>query len=276
MDKRIIFSNNGTLEDFSIELNKYESGNKTMEFVAAEDKLYIGSRLPFNSFFIKMSTANTNASTMSVDYWDGSEWQATSDLLDETAGLTQDGHVTFFPDLDESWLMEHTNYGGQTITGLSDVVIYNLYWARISFSADFSANTAVSFVGDLFCNDDDIYTEYPDFRSSNVLTSFESGKTDWEEQRVRASKLLVRDLIDKGIITDGSQILNRRDYTEACVMRTAELIFRSFGDDFTDQKLEARKEYSNRLSKKIHRVDLNKNAIEDRYEMKNKTGYLSR
>ena len=276
MEKRVIFSDDATLVDFSVNANKYESGTDPMVFVSADDYLYIGSRQPFNSAFFKMGVANTNASTMSVSYWDGDNWVAMVDILDETVGLTADGNVTWYPDLDTSWHREHTNYNGETITGLSSVVIYNQYWVRIGFSADFSAGTTLRFVGNIFCDDDDIYSEFPDFRQTQVLTSFEAGKTDWEEQRVKASTMLVQDLISKKIIDGSGQILNRADYAEACVMKTAEVIFRTFGDDFVDQKMEARKEYNARLTKRVHRVDLNNNAIEDGKESKNETGFLNR
>ena len=276
MEKRIIFSDNGTLNDYSVALNKYEASTENFVLVAAEDYLFVGSRFPFNSLFFKMGTVNSNSSTMSVHYWDGDEWQAVVNIIDETEGLTQDGNVTFYPDLDENWMREHTNYNGETITGLSGITIYNQYWIRISFSADLSAGTTLRYIGNIFCNDDDIYSEYPDFRSPNVLTSFKSGKTDWEEQRYKASRILIQDLVDKKIITEGGQILNRSDYAEACVSKTAEIIYNSFGDDFKDQKLEAHKEYNARLSKRVHRVDLNGNALEDISESRNETGFLNR
>lgn len=276
MEKRIVFSDNGTLSDYSVNLNNYQSGTSALVMVAAEDYLYIGSRHPFNSVFIKMGTANTNSASLTVNYWDGDNWRAVVDTIDETSGLTDSGHVTWTPDLDYSWSKEHTNHNGETITGLSDVVIYSQYWVRIKASADFSAGTTISYVGDLFCNDDDLEAEFPDFGLSATKTSFESGKTDWEEQRIIASRIMVQDLVDKGIIKGSENILNRRDYREASVMKTAEIIFRSFGDDFIDQKTQARDEYQSRLKKRIHRVDLNSNATEDDYEGVNETGFLSR
>lgn len=276
MEKRIIHSDNGTLRDLSVNLNKYEAGSEVVELVSSEDFIYIGSRLPFNGLFFKFDVQNATPSTPTVSYWDGDVWKSTVNILDETAGMTQSGHITWYPDLDESWHREHTNYNGETVDGLTDIVIYNLYWVRISFGADFDVGTSFSFMGDLFCDDDDLYTEFPDFRASNVLDSFETGKTDWEEQRIRASRILAQDLVDKGILKDPSQVLNRRDYIYACIQKTAELIYSSFGPDFSEVRLAARNEYYARLKKKIHRIDLNGNALEDRFEMKNKTGFLSR
>lgn len=277
MEKRVVYSDNGTLSDYSVELNNYHSGTGSISsLVADQDYLYFGSRQPFNSIFVKMDTVNSNNSTISVDYWDGDQWRSTVDVLDETSGLSQSGHITWFTDLDYSWTREHTNHGADSITGLTDVVIYSKYWVRLSFSNDLSADTSISFVGDLFCNDDDLESEFPDFALSSTKTAYESGKTSWEEQRVIASRILVNDLISKGIIKDSGQILNRSDYTAACVQKTAEIIFNSFGEEFNDPKQKARNEYRSRLTKRVHRVDLNKNANEDPVESTNETGFLNR
>jgi len=276
MDKRVSFPDpSAGLNDYSTELSNYQSGTKNPT-IGATTYLYISSRQPFNSAYIKFSTASAASANINVSYWDGDTWRASVETIDETAGFTQSGNVTWSTNRDYSWSKEHTNYNGETITGLSSVVVYSQYWVRIGFDGSLDAGTTLSWIGNLFCEDDDIEAEFPDFGLSSTKTSFEAGKTDWEEQRVIASRELVKDLIDKKIINDGGQILNRRDYREACVQKTAEIIFRSFGDDFIDQRRDARNEYKSRLNRRIHRVDLNSNALEDDAESNNETGFLNR
>jgi hypothetical protein len=276
LEKRVIYSDNGVLSDFSTELNKYKSGTSTINLVAAQDYLYIGSRLPFNNLYIKMDTLNTNPSVMTVEYWDGDTWASVVELIDETSGFTSSGYITFAPDRNSSWTLDDTNYDTATITGLENITIYNMHWIRLSFSVNFSSGTKIQWLGTLLSEDNDLYAEFPDFSKTSVKTSFEAGKTSWEEQAVRASSLLVEDLIDNGIIIDAGQILIRSDYKNANVQKTAELIYSAFGDDFVDQKAAAQAEYKRRLDKKIHRVDKNNNAIEDQVEIKNESGFLKR
>jgi hypothetical protein len=151
-----------------------------------------------------------------------------------------------------------------------------MYWIRIDFDEDIDPTTELDWIGNLFCNDADLIQEYPTFGKTSVKTAHTQGKTDWQEQILIASRLLIDDLINKNVIDSGDQILLRDDYRLACVCKTAEVIFTAFGDDYIDDRKNARKEYDERLSKRINRVDVNKNGIEDNHERKNSTGWISR
>jgi len=273
---RIIYSDNSTLSDWGVELNNFHSGTQTFSFVAAEDYIYVGNVVPFNHFYVKMATASVASSTMSVSYWSGSQWRSAVEVIDETGGLTSDGFVTFVPDRDHGWVNADTNGTGQTVTGLTGVTIYDKYWIRLSFNNDLTASSIISWIGQKFSNDDDLGSEYPELVTSNVLTSFESGKTDWEEQHVRAGELIVRDLIAQKIIYAKGQILERNSFMLASVSKVAELIFTSFGDDYIDQKNAARAEYEKRLNKGIYDVDLNGDGELDPREMVTRQGFMSR
>ncbi|GAG29857.1 unnamed protein product, partial [marine sediment metagenome] len=60
---------------------------------------YIGSPRPLSSVIIYISTANTTAGTLTLDYFDGSDWAGTASFVDGTASggvpLAQDGTLTF-------------------------------------------------------------------------------------------------------------------------------------------------------------------------------------
>lgn len=275
MNHRVIFSDNGVLVDWSTSLASYLVGQQSFTLNASEDYIYIGSRLPFNHLYFKLPTVNTNPTTISVEYWEGTEWKETFDVIDETQGFTKSGHITFTPNKRFQWGYESTNYEGDVIDGLEDVVIYDLYWMRLKFTQNTSA-MAISWIGNIFCEDSDIYSEFPDLQKTEVLTSYKLGKTNWEEQRVRASEMLIHDLIYMQIISDKGQILNRRDFTLACVQKTVEIILMAFGDDYLERIGFIREEYKKRLAKRIARVDKNNNAIEDKWETKNETGFLRR
>jgi hypothetical protein len=275
VNNRVLYSNNGTIEDFSVALSSYSQGSKAFTYVAGEDYIYIGSRLPFNHIYFKLSTPSSNIVSMSVQYYDGNAWVNTVEVIDETNGFTQSGFVQFTPDRQKGWVQKSTNYGGETVEGLTTVTIYDLYWVRISFSGNLTAST-LAWVGNLFSNDSDLGTEYPDLVRPNTLTSFKAGKTNWEDQHVRAAQILVDDLINKGIVCGSGQILDWREFTNASIHKVAELAFNAFGDAYIDNTIAARKEYNERLSKRFYRVDKNNDATETSGEMFKPVGYFTR
>jgi hypothetical protein len=282
MNKRVIFSNNGTLEDLTVNLNNYHSGNSTLDFIAAEDKLFIGSRFPFNSIYINVGTANSATSAMTIKYWDNSNFVSSVEVIDETsvggASLAQSGYITFVPSRNNSWSREDTvdSKGNEDVTGLGGVTIYDQFWIEITFSADLDAGTQLSWMGDIFCEDADLDSEFPFLARSNVKTRFEAGKTDWQEQRVRASKVLIDDLISSAVINSGDNLLERHKMMPACVMKTAEIVFNAFGDDYQDNKKEARIEYKSRIKKDIFSVDRNEDGMLSVEESRTRQGRLRR
>jgi hypothetical protein len=274
--KRILFSDNGTLKDFTSALNNYASGTKNFNYTVSQDALYIGSKMPFNHVYFKLGAVNSVSANMSVAYWNSNAWEPVVELMDETNGLTQSGMIKFFPSKQSTWQMSSTNSDGQTVDGLTSIKIYDLYWLKITFDQTLTSTTYLDWVGNIFSNDDDLSAEFPDFAKSSVKTSFKPGKQDWEEQHVKAANILAQDLIDKGIIYETGQILNAEDYRESSVMKCAEIIFRALGDDFSDQRQQAREEYQLRLAKRIHVIDTNADAIEQVIERRQESGWLSR
>lgn len=274
---RVIYSDDGTLTDISTELSNFHSGDYTFSgFVASEDYIYIGNIVPFNHFYLKMGTASVASTTMSIHYWTGNTWQEVVEVDDETEGLTQDGYITFVPDRDYKWIEADTNGQGQQVTGLTSLTIYDKYWIRISFNNNLTADSIISWIGQKFSNDDDLGSEYPDLVRSSVLTAFESGKTTWEEQHIRAAEIIVQDLISKQVIFAKGQILERSGYMLASVSKVAELIFNSFGDDYADQKKNARNEYESRMDKNIYDIDANLDGELTEGEMTNRQGFMTR
>jgi len=282
MDFKFLFSDNGTLTDYSAELSNYHSSNAVLPVVAAEDAMYIGVRYPLNSFYLKVGVANDAASVMSVSYWDGSTFRSMVETIDETSvngvTLAQSGHVTFVPDKNHGMRSEDTqkSNGSENIAGLGAVNIYDRYWYKLSFSVDLNALTALSFVGNLFNSDDDLTGLYPGIMDSDILARWETGKTSWEEQSVIAGKALIADLISSKVITSGNQILRREKFMMASCYKTVEIIFTPLGEDYAEDKKTAIDNYRAAKSLDIYDVDQNNNAILETKETAVRTGVLSR
>lgn len=276
MNKRIIYSDNGTLIDFSVNLNKYDETESQFHYITGQDYIYIGSRLPFNSLYFKVVHENNVNAKMFVEVFDGTSWVFVNELIDETDAFKQSGYITFTPDRDSGWSMEDTNDGSDIIPGLASIKIYDRYWMRISFDQNLKNHVGISWAGHIFADDLDLGSEYPDLVKASVKHAFKASKQDWEEQLVRASEILMEDLMINRVVLDSSQILDRFDYKSACIQKAAEIIFNAFGDDFIDQKQRAREEYQRRLSNPTKKIDTNRNAVEDPIETLHQQGWLSR
>lgn len=279
MLNRFLYSSNGVISDFSRELFRYSVGTATIPaFVGAQDYLYVAARAPFNHFFFKLDTPNTNPTALSLDVWDGTKWCPTYENVDETKGFTQSGYLYFVPNKNTPWSRESTNFEGEQVSGLTTISIYDMYWLRISSSADFSADVVFSWCGQKFSDDFDLGAEFPDLTRQSMLDSFNngSGKTDWEEQHAKAAELMTSDLITQGIITFKEQILIKEEFITSSVQKVAQIIYTSFGDDYKDQAAQCLAEYRSRLSKSVYRVDRTGDGILNDGEDRARQGFLSR
>lgn len=282
MSSRVIWSDNGTLKDISLECNDFKSGTKVIDLVAAQDYIYIGSDFPFNHRYFDISVVSDTSSIISVDLWGGAgrEWRAANDVIDQTsiAGVTlaQSGVVSWTKALREVWSRWHTNVEGQVITGLEGVKIIDLYWARLSFSGNLKSTTALQFVGHKFSNDNDLEILYPDLTRAAVMTQFKSGKTSWLLQHIQAAEEIIRDLKNRSIIKSENQILDWELFRDASVHKVAHIAFNGFGKDFFENKKAAYELYKVELDKAIYNVDLNNNATLDVEERTFRQGILNR
>lgn len=271
---RILFSDNGTLADLSVNLENFNYGTEAITYTKDEDYIYIGSMHPFNGWYFHPSVVNATPYSTTIETWDGSSWQESPDILDETLSMSVPGYINFVPNQSKSWTREDTvdNNGNARISELSSVSIYNLYWARFSFSE--SVTFTLKFVGHKFSNDMDLYNEFREFDNSTLLEAIDTGKTDWDAQSIRASRLLIEDLIARNVITYAGQILDRRKFMTANVVGTAKVIYNLLGRDYNDEYLRAVGEYEKRINKGKYNVDLNQDATLSQNETKARMGVL--
>lgn len=256
MMTRVLFSDNGTISDLSTKLDDYKSGSESLTIVHTEDCIFIGAYYPFNSKFFKLGTVSSVVSNPSIEYWTGSSgWVEAVEVIDETNGFKNSGFISWTPDKTKGWIREDSD----DIADISGKVIYDLFWIKISFSA--SCTMTLDWIGELFSNDNDLGAEFPDLLRTQTLTSFETGKTNWEHQHVIAGKVLVDDLKSKKIISFKEQILDRKEFTLAAVQKCAAVIYNSFGDDYVDNKKECEIEYNKRINKDIYNIDTCETAI---------------
>lgn len=267
INNRIIFKDNTSLIDLSVKLNNYNSGTETIGIVAAQDAIYIGSDLPFNHRYFQVSTANDQASIITVSLWDGSQWNNAVEVIDQTSttGMTlaQSGIISWTPDRDEVWQYARST---EDISDLSTLKIYDYYWAKFTFSANLKTTTALSYLGHRFSEDADLLAYYPDLLLTTTMSAFQTGKTNWNEQHIAAAEEIVKHLRKKQIIWSVNQILEWQQFTLAGVHKTARNIFAAFGENYKDDRDTAEGDYQKSMNMQVFNVDKNKNARLEKYE----------
>lgn len=249
VNQRVIWSNNGTLTDISLEANDLFSGTKTIDLVYNQDYIYIGSDLPFNHRYFQVSSVNAVASVASVAIWDGSTWNPAVDVLDQTAAsgasMAQSGILSWTTDKNKSWICEETT---ENISALSTLKIYDLHWVRLSWSASWTGTTAISYIGHRFGDDNLLTGLYPDLGRSAVKTAHTSGKTTWNDQHVLAAEMIVAQLRKERILYSPSQIFSWEMFQMAAAHKTAHIIYSAFGETKQNEREEAKKQYDEAMN----------------------------
>lgn len=270
---RVIFSDNGTISDLSRDLNDLYAGNVLLPVTFDQDKLYIGSDAAFNSRFLMVQTPNDVASNISVEIWTGSSWVPAVDVIDDTSvggvALARSGVLQWTKDKNKSWSRVADS---NSVTGLYGTAVYNMYWARLTFSASLKVTTSLRYVGQRFSNDNQLGGYYPDLLRSSVLAAFKTGKTNWEEQHVLASEELVLELRQRNLLYSGSQILDWQKYSLAATYKTAAIIMGGFGDDWADRRDNAEDKFIDNLEKAGVGIDRNEDGALAVAEQKNSVG----
>lgn len=280
MSSRIIWSDNGVIKDLSINQNSFVTGSDVIDFVAGQDYIYIGGDFPFNHRYFDVGSVNAVTSALTVELWDGTDWRQAVDVLDQTSiagvALAGSGIISWRPNENYSWVRDNTNLSGHTITGLSSLKIFGLYWARLSWSASLTNTTAIKFIGQKFSEDADMYAYYSQLSDSNVKAQFQAGKTNWNEQVMQAAVEIIRDLKIKNVAVSGSQVLNWELFREASIHKTAAIIYQSFGKDFFENADRAEKAYQKAMTDSLKMIDQNNDAKLDEFERFTSSGWLSR
>lgn len=205
--------------------NSTEITNNTQNVVSGDeafvittsDFLYVGYQGKFASRHFQFGTANTNSLSLTVEYWDGDAWTDVEDVVDQTLGFTQDGFV--------SW-QNKDDWETTTVAPASD---RELYYVRVSVSADASAGTTLRSVVNIFADDTSLRVYYPELVSDSRYLPV--GRTNFLEQHVAAKDLVVLRLKQRRVITDESQIIDINPVSQAAVHAVADIILSPIEQD---------------------------------------------
>lgn len=276
--QRILWRDGGILRDLSLELNDFRGQVITFDYEVG-DYLYIGTFFPFNHRYFDVVEANLIQAEPTIEYWNGTGWQAAVDILDESNDLAKSGVIRFVPDDNaQTWVPDDES---KDVTGLEGTHIYNKYWLRISWSQSFTPTTQLNYIGFNFSDDDILYGRYPDLNNQQFRNNFEptlpsGSKIDWVEQHFMAADEIIRDLKRKLVVKSENQILDYALLSDAATHKVAEIIYSSLGEAYENNRKNARDYYNIALNQGIQPVDVNMNARSDVQEQYNLSGKMTR
>lgn len=270
---RLINSDNGTLTDYSL-ANQDTATTLPFAMVATEDYWYFAQRRPCNSFFVQVDTANTAASTLSIEYWvnDSTEWRDALDVIDGTSsgGATfgKSGVVQFSANSEYNWDISGDIFSDNYPTTLSALNITNVYWFRMKVSADLDAGTLIKRIVYAFTSTQNVNSHDP--KITNFYTSFATGKTNWDDEIINASYQVVRDLKEKEIILNRGQLLELEDVAIPTEYKTLENIYFSLGGDYLKKSEAMNKKYEKAICLKWITKDIFNGGRVNRFEIDQK------
>ena len=217
------------------------------------DALYVGFHGKFASRYIQVNTANTTASVLTVQYWNGSAFTAVDDLLDQTSS----GGKTFAQSGFISW-QNKLDWAISTQTGIDTDV--SLYWIKLTVSADLLAGTKIASILNIFSDDVLMSVYAPELISdTNYLPS---GKTNFLDQHVAAKDLIVLRLKQRHVIDDESQIIEPNQVSIAATYAAAWLILNPIATSDDTKELASRmhSEFEDEIGRVTIAVDINKDG----------------
>lgn len=264
--QRILYKSNAaaSLVDASDDLNNFRTGSVSIT-LDTDGYIYIGQWLPFVSRYFDLGTTkNTVAAALKVEIWDGTIWRNTVDFRDRTkaTGITlgQSGYLNWRIDRDEQvWQCEDES---QDIVGLeTGPQIYDFYWLRLSTDTLLTA-TDISFVGNLFSTDAELYSHYPALNDQTTKDQWDrlnpGVKTDWKEQGFMAAEFIVRDLKTRNIIVEDGQIFDAAKFNMCSIHKQANMIYGGLGRGYQDQQDRTEKAYQDSMN--LGRLNIDSDA----------------
>jgi hypothetical protein len=222
--------------------------------IQTTDSFYIGYQKKFTTRFFQIGTANATASVVSVTYWDGTDWTAVDDLIDQTSlsgvAFAQSGFI--------SWINKN-DWQVKSLTG-TDADL-ELYWVKITVSVNLHASTTLQSVINLFSDDSLLRVYYLELVTDTRYLP--DSRTNFIEQHLAAKDLVVLRLQQMKAIQDENQVVDINEVCIAAVHACAYIILNAIAvDEFS--RLRAQKVFDSfvtELSQAAQSFDLDDSGV---------------
>lgn len=267
LDQRIFFydASVNTFTDHTVALNDW-ANNKTAALVFdTGDYLYISSFLPFNHKYFRFSVVSGSSRIPTIELLNSpAEWNEVVDKIDYTNGMQASGVIQWTPNWDKNWGM--VSDSSRDIPALENgPVIYDSYWMRLSYPV--GSTFTLSYIGQKFSTDTDLYMEYPLLQNTQILASWKTAKTDWDDQHLLAATYIAKTLKQRNIVLNDNQILDIATLRSPAVHKAAHIIYSGLGArNYAEEIKLAAQNFETAMTQDKFRTDVNANARLDRAE----------
>ena len=208
--------------------------------LTSSSKFYVGYQNPFSTRYFHFKTLNTTTRTITVKYWDGTQYSEVEDLLDQTNGFTSNGFI--------SWLNQNNwrEYAQSPITNQS------LYWVEITIDDALDPGTELQSGLDLYCDEDFVRGYYPEIISDSRYHP--PGRDDFLEQLKAARDLVVLRLKQDGLIRNAGQIIDINEVAVAAAHAFVWVVLNPIAKD--EGEKEMRDDAYKNFIKELNRVKI--------------------
>ena len=251
--------NNSVFTDHSIDAVDFQRDTFTTTLATGTDFLYIGFYKPVNAVYAEISTVNTNASTFTIEAWDGDSWESV-EHRDETRGFTRSGFIT--------WDRQSPVVSDDQTT----VNSVKTEWIRISTDVTHSATVFDGF-NLVFADDESLKVEFPNITDPRILPT---GASSNIMHHVAARDTIVQDLRTGGYIKYDSNnvlenvtqwdLLDVYEIKEAAKFLALSKIFFILSDDIEDNWWHKHQEYNNLYKRTMQMARLTFDTDDDGVE----------
>jgi hypothetical protein len=261
---KVILSRAGALTDITEEMrgNWSSAGYNLGAFLANTDFIYLGQKHQFNNKYISFETVNSTPAKMKIEYRRTDTWEQFRRQYDQTDGFNKDGWISWEERLE--WIKRDTRLISElsTLPGRDDDYWDQMYWIRISFDADLAAMT-IRNIKTMFADGSYFPSIFPE-----INEYLPTGQADFMPQLELAKDFIVKELMQKNLISYEDQIKNIDDWALHCSYRAIVLILAPISGD---ERLIKVKVDMDRMAKETYvgaaaSIDTNKNEVLDPIE----------
>jgi hypothetical protein len=163
-------------QDLSILVKDYNKDSANLPLQAGE-YMYVGYYKPFRQFYVHFDVNNTEANTLTFEYYDGSNWVEVPAIIDESLNFKRSGFIYF--DRPESWVKNIVENDEN-------------FYIRISSDVSLTPATSLKGLNILLSDDSDL-----EAIRSTIVTKLNNGES-WVEKHEAARKYIVQTLRNLG------------------------------------------------------------------------------
>lgn len=254
----ILHDDNSVFTDFSQDMNDFTRDTNAINLVTVEDKLLIGFEKPIDRVYIDFNTVNSNASILTIKYFNGTIFIKVEGQLDETKGFTRSGFL--------QWNRSQTDQVINTVNGI------DLFWYEVSTDTT-HADTIFNAIGLILSDDSELRIEVPTINDPEYLVDEPShilshvAARNWIVQYLRNhnyGKINTETQQFEDIIA--WDLLQIHQFRQAATFYAIHLIYFNISDDPGDKWEIKSKAFFTKFESQIELAELNLDLDDDGVE----------